>query len=356
MAANYFSEAKFSSDSKFTVSPQGQIPDLKLGGASALNNQTTTTTANNAPKSTTGGIEYYRYPRQMMDSTCDYIQLKVVQYKQTIDSFSVSNVSPFINTQSQEQAQGLAETNSSETPVGFVILPMPQNISDSNAVEWGSSSLNPLEAAALAGASTFINTASGQTKMPIQDVLKGFASGSLGAALNPENIKAMTTGISGAAVNFAGGNVNLRSLISRTTGQILNPNQELLFEGPTLRSFSFIFDLVPRYAAEGQEILDMIRFLKKSMATKSAESTNGLFLSAPNLFRIRYMNGRNEHPFLNRFKTCALTNMTVNYTASNTYATYDDGTPIHVQLGLNFSEINPIYAQDYKDDLGGVGY
>ena len=34
----------------------------------------------------------------------------------------------------------------------------------------------------------------------------------------------------------------------------------------------------------------------------------------------------------------------------------DDGTPVHLQLGLNFNEINPIYSGEYTDDLGGVGY
>ena len=59
------------------------------------------------------------------------------------------------------------------------------------------------------------------------------------------------------------------------------------------------------------------------------------------------MKGMREHPFLNRFKVCALRNMNVNYTASGTYATYDDGAPVHMNLGLQFMEMNPIYAEDY---------
>ena len=54
----------------------------------------------------------------------------------------------------------------------------------------------------------------------------------------------------------------------------------------------------------------------------------------------------------------ALKNMGVNYTGSGTYATYEDTTPIHMQLSLSFQELNPIYAEDYENEEGkiGVGY
>jgi len=61
---------------------------------------------------------------------------------------------------------------------------------------------------------------------------------------------------------------------------------------------------------------------------------------------------------LNKFKVMALENMAVNYTASGQYATYDNGTPVHMQMQLAFKELNPIYAEDYDDGTGleGVGY
>ena len=65
-----------------------------------------------------------------------------------------------------------------------------------------------------------------------------------------------------------------------------------------------------------------------------------------------------------------MTQMSVNYTASGTYATYPDGTPVHIQVTCAFKELNPIYADDYEavavgpyanpdeafDGVGGVGY
>ena len=73
------------------------------------------------------------------------------------------------------------------------------------------------------------------------------------------------------------------------------------------------------------------------------------------------MSGGKPHPYLNVFKICALTGMTVNYTGSGTYATYSDATPVHMQMGLIFQELTPIYREDYVENDGkfkltGTGY
>jgi len=73
------------------------------------------------------------------------------------------------------------------------------------------------------------------------------------------------------------------------------------------------------------------------------------------------MSGKNKHPFLNSFKIGVLTDMKVDYTASGTYATYS-GTlksPVHMRMTLQFSEINPVYKEDYEgkgNEMPGVGY
>ena len=75
------------------------------------------------------------------------------------------------------------------------------------------------------------------------------------------------------------------------------------------------------------------------------------------------MNGKNPHPFLHQFKICALTTMSVEYTASGTYATYSDATPVHMKMNLSFNELTPIYREDYANKDGklnskitGTGY
>lgn len=341
----------FTESAKFGVDSNNTIPSVNLSGKNALatvtqgstTQTTTTTTASNTP-SKTGGVEMYRYPRQALTESSDYLMLTVVNFVKPKIGFTAGENLTF-ETQSKAQ-------EGNQQIVGQVILPMPQSIIDRSSADWGSSDLNPLEAAGLAatlGAASSKNILSGT-----KGAIKSLITEALGQALDDKVIENLQSAMAGSVVNFAGGNVDIKKVLARTTGSVLNPNQELLFNGPTLRSFDFVFDFTPRYSEEGLEIMRMIRFLKRSMVAKG---TSGLFLKAPDLFKIKYMSGKYDHPFLHRFKVCALTNLAVNYTGSNTYSTYDDGTPIHINIGMTFSEINPIYAEDYdNENFNGVGY
>ena len=95
-----------------------------------------------------------------------------------------------------------------------------------------------------------------------------------------------------------------------------------------------------------------MRSLKRNMAAKSG----GTFLGAPNIFELRYRQGNGDHKFLHKFKPCALTDMAVNYTGENVYATYRDGTPVSMTMDLTFKELVPIYESDYVDSDSTVGY
>ena len=97
------------------------------------------------------------------------------------------------------------------------------------------------------------------------------------------------------------------------------------------------------------------------MAAKSrAEGSGprGLFIKAPDVFELKFMRGGKIHPFLYKMKTCALTKISVDYMRTGNYITYEDSTPVQLAMALSFTELNPIYAEDYKDhDLNeGVGF
>ncbi len=62
---------------------------------------------------------------------------------------------------------------------------------------------------------------------------------------------------------------------------------------------------------------------------------------------------------MNRIKLCALKSCNVNYTADGTWATYNDGSPISMSMSLSFTELTPVYNEDYKaydDHSDGVGF
>ena len=153
--------------------------------------------------------------------------------------------------------------------------------------------------------------------------------------------------LAGEAVGLIGGNVSGSQLVSRATGQVFNPNLELLFEGVNIRSFPFSFEFFPRNPKEADQVKRIIRTFKKSMSARKT-GTADIFIKAPDVFQLTFMKGGSKHPFLNRFLPMALTNMNLSYTGSNTYSTFYDGTPTHMKLDLTFKELNPIYFEDYE--------
>ena len=243
------------------------------------------------------------------------------------------------------------ESNSLKKDSKYIWLPIPQQISDSLTVGYSEDTLNPLQAAGLALASSGIDN-------PVKTVeeVAGMAGSLLKSAkgVSSGTINAIKSVLAGKAINQLGANVNPQSLITRSGGQILQSNLELLFNSVTLRSFPFVFDFTPRDPKEGDMVRRIIRTIKMATVAKKG---NGVFINSPDVFQFEYVaGGENKHPFLHNFKLGVLENVSIDYTASGTYATYQDGTPVHIRMSLTLKEINPIYMEDYADHPDGVGF
>jgi len=234
---------------------------------------------------------------------------------------------------------------------GSVTLPIVTGIGDRNAVDWKDESLNPIQAlAAGAAASVF----EGIRNDGIEKTFNR-ARGALRAAEGEFATKDVGSDMAKAInVYLAQQAVGAQGLLSRATGAILNPNLEMLFGGPKLRSFGFTFKLSPRDASEASQVRQILRFFKQGMSVKT--SSSNVFLKAPNVFDIQYQTFNTDgnlidHPSINFIKTCALTSCDVQYTPEGTYMTYEDPfrTMTTYQLTLNFGELDPIFDDDYTD-------
>ena len=161
----------------------------------------------------------------------------------------------------------------------------------------------------------------------------------------------------GNAFAAAAAGVDGQALLSRTTGMVMNPNMELLFKGPSLRPFSFKFKLAPRGQTEADNIIKIIRFFKQGGAP--IRSKSNLFLKSPHVFRLTYIHRGEQgelHKKLNAFKTCALQGFGVNYTPTGNYATYQDGTMVAYDINMSFTEITPVFNDDYDLDDSFIGF
>ena len=223
---------------------------------------------------------------------------------------------------------------------GSVILPIPGGISDSNAVSWGGDKMGPVETAmanlaltgieggfgAMADEAAAIGNAIGDNKKPVKD--------------------ALSKGIAGMASGTGA------QLLTRTTGQILNPNMELLFKDPSLRPFTFTWKLAARSRDEADQIINIINFFKRGMAPQTAGAN--LFLKSPMTWKLTYMHKGNPHKYLNKFKECAMTSLTTQYTPDGTYATFETGHMTAYSITMALQELEPVFSSDYgsKDEIG----
>ena len=264
------------------------------------------------------------YPLDLGKTKQDVIKFTMLEY--VPQDFNQSGQFGFSN----EARQG------NRNSIGTVILPIPGGIQDSNSVQWSGQNMNALEAAAANIAlSTIGKGGEGLVDATTQvtNAIKGGAG---------EVKTALANAFAGAASGTGG------QLLTRTTGAVVNPNLELLFSGPALRTFSFQFKMNAREAAESREIVKIIRFFKQGSAAQRSESN--LFLKSPHTFKVQYMHRGpdNENPFMNKIKECALLSVAVNYTPEGNYATFDDGAMTSYELTLSFQELEPVFNDDYS--------
>tara|TARA_B100000427_G_C15510786_1_gene596093 strand:- start:656 stop:2176 length:1521 start_codon:yes stop_codon:yes gene_type:complete len=264
--------------------------------------------------------------------------------------------------------EGIRRNTPLEKFLGIVKLPMPNDISDSNNVAWGEDKMNALEAAGIA---EFGNMGAGDmTAVGTGALLEGFAgikgatAGSIWAKIVGGNLQGIGKAkemygaeLTSRTLSMAGIDAPAEAILARGKGVIPNSNLELLFQGPMLREFQFVYKMSPRSDTEATVVNQIVRFFKQGMAAKKVSQSGGgvaggssFFLGTPNVFRLQYRTTNNDAPpGVNRIKTCALTGTSVNYTPEGTWASYEGGQPVSIMMTLRFQELEPIYDTDYAE-------
>lgn len=249
---------------------------------------------------------------------------------------------PLTDTSATTQGNPLALGKRSDKRkiLGKVILPIQSGILDGNAVVWGEDKLNAMDLF--------------QINVMRAGITKGFgaAADTTGAAAKEVQLDAATEkGAFGLLIQQA---VSQKNVLARAEGQVVNDNNELLFQSPSLRNFSFTFKLSAREASEAKTIANIIRFFKQGMAPKRTQ--NSYFLKSPNTFLIEYRHNNGNHPGVNKIKECALMNCSVNYTPDGYYAAHADGYLVSYDMTMQFQELEPVFNDEYAELNNQIGY
>lgn len=308
-----------------------------------------------------------KYPQDLLETQQDTLVIEQFKYSPPNQGFITQSLATIVS-------QGLTRVEYLKDSLGTVILPIPQGIQDSNSVSWGDDNMNNLSAAAVSAVANSLPLYAGATAA---GALLGGSTGAKaapGTLLNANLIKQLESstplktlfgsGLVSTIAGQAGYEVPPETILSRGFGIVPNSNMELLFNGPTLRQFTFSYRMSPRNEREAKAVRNIIRFFKQGMAPRkqnnSSGSTASFFLGTPNIFRLKYTyNGKNNIKGLNRFKTCALTGFSVNYAPDGQWASYggtDPGQPVSVIVNMSFNELDPVYNTDYNttsdDEVG----
>jgi len=345
--------------------------EQKIAEETAIIDEAISTFQNYKDTGVGSSSEMLAYPFNF-DTSQDHLKITRHEYRRPDINMSKASAKYSTKTVKKKTSRGSEyETKTSNSAgdtvvgklLGSILLPMPK-VADVNGVEWGKSELTISGLAGL-GAISKLQRFTGKDPQAVADdkaaleAIKGDTQGGINVAGSSatEFRRALTAQtLSGLAGAVTGSNLDADTFLARTSGRVLNPNAEVLFQGPVIRDFSFSFVMIARSQKEGSQIRRIIRFLKLGMAPKFRSTT---FLNNPDVFKLEYRSGEGVLKTVNRFNPggLALTTMSVDYAPNGYWSAYRDSQPVALKMDLAFTELRPVYESDQQDTpMDSVGY
>ena len=237
----------------------------------------------------------------------------------------------------QLQSFGTQET------VATIQLYMPPNVSVNYGVKYGEQEIGSL---ALLGKEAFEGFQKSAGK-GMEDRFRAAAvqaKGSAREALAAMANASLDTVFSGA-----------RALSQLSTGSVVTPRMELMFEGIDRRNFSYSFVFIPKSEKEAKVVEEIVYQFKENMMPKYSDQTTRREMDIPNTFEIDYMYKESRNSFLNKVHTCFLKSIQVQY-GGDRYTAYEPSkskfgtgpSPQKTTITLEFSELELITKDHIK--------
>jgi hypothetical protein len=311
-----------------------------------------------------------KYPVDMRTETQDNFMITQFRYRPSKPDAIFGGVNSAKQTLGVGGPGGVQPVSNLQEPIGTVYLPMPNRVADSNNVSWGEDTMSNIAAAVSANMTGSMNTTlltaalgagvGGAMGQGFKDMAGKFLQGknflnlAENGALTDELRMFVTGDVMSKLLKMQGYAVETESILARGAGIVPNSNLELLFNSPTLRQFTFTYRMSPRSSEEAIVVRRIIRFFKQGMAPKKITGKAGqssFFLGTPNVFKLQYRTGTNGIDAINKFKTCALTSFSCDYTPDGLWSAYDSGQPVSTTMSMMFQELEPVYDTDYQENL-----
>ena len=306
-----------------------------------------------------GGTQ--RWPNDQIQEETDYVFFQFGKY---IPPFSQDAMNKSWKDKRGGYDQSISRMKvDDELP--SIMLPIPQDLSNAIAAGWQGKAFTGLGRAA-------ISAMAGGSMDALTQKMGDFTG----------NMRAIQDSLTTSVLNLVpgvGGNLDANDISGATRGVVLNPNAELLYDSPELREIGMSFKMVPKNQEEAQIIRTICQAFRKaalpSWGAKDVPALNQIknvgdkgnfkvetrektfsgenFIRVPRLCKFTFMKGNKPHEYLTQFKPCAMSAVTVKFTPDNTYATYNDGSPVATELRISFQETKLIFAGEVNMKSGG---
>jgi hypothetical protein len=298
-----------------------------------------------------------RYPSDLAEQSGDWVMFQFFEYS---TAFANSDAPPQLNAEADvylkdynvgtqgKLARGNYKVNDKQVDYPTIGLYMPEDVGAHYNAKWGGRDFSPLGAALLGSAGAMTSgIRSGQNGLEdsVNRSIKNVDSlkGGLMPWFVAKGIQEAMNGIPGF-----GGGVGINDVLASTQGTILNPNTEVLYSGPDLRTFGLTFKMTARNENESNDIRAICNTFKKVMLPKLSKEAQ-VFVKVPTIVEITFKNKTENNKWVTQYKRCAIGSVDINYTADGAWSTFQSGAPTAVILTLQFIELKLIFSEEVND-------
>ena len=296
-----------------------------------------------------------RFPHDMrIDEGEDFVAFDFYDYKppfQNKKSLNDAGGESYANlTLGDYNATGFSGDYFKDKAYPQILLYMPQDIQDAFSAKWEGKKFGAL--------TTGIIAAAGQ-EGSIEKLKK--AGNTLQKALDKTMVESAASIVTGLAQKITGDQISAGDLFGGISGVVRNPNVEVLFQSMELRTFDLTFKMSPFDDQDSLRIEAIIKIFKQAMLPQYSLGTDvevfgqkndalqAGFIQVPKVCAVNFMRGSQRNRFLPRYKMCAITDVNVNYTPDNVYATIDRNMPVATELKISFMETKLVFSEDVQE-------
>ena len=351
-----------STQEAFPVTDESQLGKLKKkynrGGEGGFNDynpfleqvSTIKTTFGNYGPQPNGVGGSVRYPHDMLiDEGEDFVMFDFYDYKPPFQNRTRNDKNVLNETLEQYSASGYAGEYFKDKAYPQILLYMPQDIQDGFSAKWQGKKFGALTTGMLAAAG-----AEGVEK--IEELSK-----SVGESIGRGTVNAAASIVTNLAQKITGDTISANDLFTGISGVARNPNVEVLFQSMELRTFDLTFKMAPYDESDVQRMDAIIKIFKQAMLPQYTlaegtevfgqknQSLQAGFIQVPKVCAVNFMRGSQRNRYLPRYKMCAITDVNVNYTPDNVYATFNGMSPVSTELKISFMETKLVFSEDVTD-------